>query len=96
LMFSPRWGTNVVRALVWWPALSMIAVAARPGAGVAMIAGVGAGLLVLGLINTGLQAWLGRLAGDGNGAVPAHGFRDAARPSVTAEHQPAGASASPG
>jgi len=95
-MFSPRWGTNVVSALVWWPALSMVAVATRPGQGVVMIAGVGVGLLVLALVNTGLQAWLGRLAGERNGAVPADGFRDAARPSATAEHQPAGASASPG
>jgi hypothetical protein len=60
----------MVRALVWWPALSMIAVAARPGSDVVMIAGFGVGLLVLGLVNTALQAWFARSAGDGNRADP--------------------------
>ena len=70
LRYAPRWGANMVRVLVWWPALSMIAVAARPGSDVVMIAGFGVGLLVLGLVNTALQAWLARLAGDGNRADP--------------------------
>jgi hypothetical protein len=60
----------MVRALVWWPALSMIAVAARPGSDVVMIAGFGAGLVVLGLVNTVVQAWFARSAGDGNRADP--------------------------
>jgi hypothetical protein len=89
LMYSPRWGTNMVRALVWWPALSMIAVAARPGSDVLMIAGFGVGLLVLGLVNTALQAWLARLARDAKRADPMNGLNGAARPPATVEQQPA-------
>ena len=70
LRYAPRWGANMVRVLVWWPALSIIAVAARPGSDVVMIAGFGAGLVVLGLVNTALQAWFARSAGDGNRADP--------------------------
>ena len=87
-MFSPRWGTNVVKALVWWPALSMVAVAARPGSDVVMIAGFGFGLLVLGLVNTGLQTWLARLAGDQSRApVPSGELSSDARPLLRAERQ---------
>jgi hypothetical protein len=84
LRYAPSWGANMVRALVWWPALSMIAVAARPGSGVVMIAGFGVGLLVLGLVNTVVQAWLARLAGDGHSANPANG---GAPPTVKMEDQ---------
>jgi hypothetical protein len=79
---SPRWGTNVIRTLVWWPALSMIAVAARPGPSVVMIAGLGVALLMLGLVNTGLQAWLARLSGDRHGAAPTDGSSGGARQSA--------------
>jgi hypothetical protein len=87
LRYAPRWGANMVRALVWWPALSMIAVAARPGSDVVMIAGFGVGLLVLGLVNTVVQAWLVRLAGEGHRANPANGLSGGAPSTVKMEDQ---------
>lgn len=40
---------------MWWPALAMICVAGWPGSGLGTVAGVGVGLVVLGLVDFGLH-----------------------------------------
>jgi hypothetical protein len=52
----PGWATNIVAALVWWPALAVMWCAVVPGSGVAAVAGIGLGLTVLGLVDTLTQA----------------------------------------
>lgn len=52
---GPRLVTSAARPLLWWPALAMICVAAWPGSGVGTVAGIGVALVVLGLVDFGLE-----------------------------------------
>jgi len=45
-------GTDSLRVLLWWPALSVIWWAAIPSAGVADVVGIGLGLAILGLVDS--------------------------------------------
>jgi hypothetical protein len=47
--------TGAAQPLLWWPALAMICVAAWPGSGVGIVAGIGVALVVLGLVDFGLE-----------------------------------------
>jgi hypothetical protein len=50
-------GTESLRVLLWWPALSVIWWAAIPSAGVADVVGIGLGLAILGLVDAMASAW---------------------------------------
>jgi hypothetical protein len=52
---APRLVSSVGEPLLWWPALAMICVAAWPGSGVGTVAGIGVALVVLGLVDFGLE-----------------------------------------
>jgi hypothetical protein len=50
-------GTESLRVLLWWPALSVIWCAAIPSAGVADVVGIGLGLAILGIVDAIASAW---------------------------------------
>jgi hypothetical protein len=52
---APRLVTSTARPLLWWPALAVICVATWPGSGVGTVAGIGVALMVLGLVDFGLE-----------------------------------------
>jgi hypothetical protein len=62
-------GTDSLRVLAWWPALSVIWWAAMPGAGVADVLGIGLGLTILGLVDAAASAWGRRHEAVGGRAV---------------------------
>ncbi|HEY2095596.1 MAG TPA: hypothetical protein VGH72_04005 [Pseudonocardia sp.] len=49
-------GTESLRVLLWWPALSVIWWAAVPSATVGDVLGIGLGLAFLGLVDTAVSA----------------------------------------
>jgi hypothetical protein len=64
-------GSESLRALLWWPALSVIWWAAVPSAGVADVAGIGLGLAILGLVDAVASVWGRRRSPSGSGeAIP--------------------------
>jgi hypothetical protein len=52
---APRLVSSTARPLLWWPALAVICLATWPGSGVGTVAGIGVALMVLGLVDFGLE-----------------------------------------
>ncbi len=53
-----RWIGNLVKAMIWCPGLTMVAMAANPRSGATLSIGIAAGLAMLALAKTALENWL--------------------------------------
>jgi hypothetical protein len=90
-------GTNLVEVVMWWPPLALLWLAAVPHSGLVAVAGIGVGLVVLGLVDAAIPRWadrtergIRRYGSQREGVVPVeiHGGSAAAHTSATLRRIP--------